>query len=107
MPCMIRSSYDAEYARGSLRQSFDPACEGFKNMPPATTYRVETSEKFDALCLINLLSDDPFYTKYYPAEHTWWREHASAQMLAAAGRIKQVLKDEGGGIVSASLVLYF
>ena len=79
--------------------------------PPAprssTTYRVETSEKFDALCLINLLSDDPFYVKYYPAEHAWWREHVSAETLAAARRIKQVLKDEGGGIVSASLVLYF
>jgi hypothetical protein len=73
----------------------------------ATTYRVETSEKFDALCLINLLSDDPFYVKYYPVEHAWWRERVSAETLAAARRIKQVLKDEGGGIVSASLVLYF
>jgi hypothetical protein len=73
----------------------------------ATRYRLETSEKFDALCLINLLSDDPFYTKYYPAEHAWWREHVSAETLAAARRIKQVLRDEGGGIVSASLVLYF
>jgi len=26
----------------------------------ATTYRVEPSEKLDALCLVNLLSDDPF-----------------------------------------------
>src|SRR5437764_8571446 len=107
MPCLIRSSYDAKYTTGSLRQSFDPACEDFKTMPPVTTYRVETSEKFDALCLINLLSGDPFYTKYYPAEHACWREHASAQTLAAARRIKQVLKDEGGDIVSASLVLYF
>jgi hypothetical protein len=85
----------------------DASAQPRPERPPATTYRVEMSEKFDALCLINLLSDDPFYTKYYPAEHTWWREHASAQTLAAAGRIKQVLKDEGGGIVSASLVLYF
>jgi hypothetical protein len=76
-------------------------------VPRATTYRVETSEKFDALCLINLLSDDPFYIRYYPGEHAWWREYVSADTLAAARRIKQVLKDEGGGIVSASLVLYF
>ena len=72
----------------------------------ATTYRVETSEKFDALCLVNLLSDDPFYIKYYPAEHARWREQVSAATLAAARRIRQVVKDEGGGIVSASLVLY-
>jgi hypothetical protein len=73
---------------------------------PATQYRVKASEKFDALCLVNLLSDDPFYIPYYPAEHAWWREHVSAETLAAARRIKQVLKDEDGGIVSASLVLY-
>jgi hypothetical protein len=71
-----------------------------------TTYHVETSEKFDAMCLIHLLADDPFYVTYYPAEHAWWREHVSPETLAAARTIKRVLKDEGGEIVSASLVLY-
>jgi hypothetical protein len=71
-----------------------------------TSYHVDTSEKFDALCLVNLLADDPFYVTYYPAERVWWRERVSAQTLAAAHTIRRVLKDEGGGIASASLVLY-
>ena len=41
----------------------------------STLYRVEASEKFDALCLIQLLADDPFYVEYYPAEHARWRVH--------------------------------
>ncbi len=64
---------------------------------PETSYRVEASEKFDALCVINLLSDDAFYARCYPAEHLWWHECVSAETLAAARRIKRVLKDEGGG----------
>jgi hypothetical protein len=72
----------------------------------STVYRVETSAKFEALCLINLLADDPFYVNYYAAEHARWREHVTPETLSAARTIKRVLKDEGGGIVSASLVLY-
>ena len=72
----------------------------------STVYQIETSEKFDALCLIHLLADDPFYVEYYPAEHAWWREHATPETRAAARAIKRVLKDEGRGIVSATLVLY-
>jgi hypothetical protein len=74
--------------------------------PRSTVYHVEVSEKFDALCLIHLLADDPFYVKYYPAEHAWWSEHVSLETLSAARAIKRVLKDDGGGIVSATLVLY-
>ena len=68
---------------------------------PETSYRLEASEKFDALCLVNLLSDDAFYARCYPAEHLWWHERVSAETLAAARRIKRVLKDEGGGIARA------
>jgi hypothetical protein len=54
----------------------------------------------------HLLSDDPFYVRCYPAEHLWWRECVSPETHAAARRIKRTLRDEDGGIVSASLVLY-
>jgi hypothetical protein len=34
----------------------------------ATEWRIETSAKYDALCLTGVLADDPFYTRYYEVE---------------------------------------
>jgi len=31
-----------------------------------TIWRIETSQAYDALCVINVLTGDPFYHTYYP-----------------------------------------
>ncbi len=75
--------------------------------PPGTQWNVCVSQGFDALCALNVLSGDEYYVSKYPVEA---REFASAPYEGArraAARLKTVIKDENGGIVSALLTLLF
>jgi len=72
-----------------------------------TDWQLKPSLKYDALCLLNALSGDPYYLHYYPAEYDHFHPLFSAEEQAAFQQLKHVFKDEGGGIVSAKLVLYY
>lgn len=72
-----------------------------------TDWRLEPSLKYDALCLLNALSGDPYYLEYYQAEYDRFKPLFSPEELAACASLKRILKDEAGGIISANLALYF
>lgn len=74
---------------------------------PTTVWELRPSLKYDALSLLNALSGDPFYLKYYQREYDHFRPLFSPQEQAAFAQLKRVLKDEGRGIVSATLTLYY
>lgn len=72
-----------------------------------TVWELRPSLKYDALSLLNALSGDPFYLKYYQREYDYFHPLFSTEEQAAFRQLKRVLKDEGRGIVSATLTLYY
>lgn len=72
-----------------------------------TYWSVRTSEGFDALCAVNLLSGDPYYLEMYPADSTTFAEPRYERARRAAASLKAVIKDEQKGIISAFLTLIF
>lgn len=68
--------------------------------------------EYDALCLLNVLSGDPYYLDYYRAEYEHFHPLFTPKENAAFADLKRVIKDEGHGIeghgiVSAELTLYY
>jgi hypothetical protein len=76
-------------------------------MTPRTRWQLEASFKFDLLCLINILTNDPFYTERYPGEYDRFFPRMTPDVVEALATIRRVIKDENGGIVSALLTLLF
>jgi hypothetical protein len=72
-----------------------------------TRWRLEASLKYDALCLLNALSGDPYYLRYYQREYDHFQPLFLPEEQAAFAQLKHILKDTGGGIVSATLTLYY
>ncbi len=72
-----------------------------------TDWQFKPSLKYDALCLLNVLSGDPYYLRYYQAEYNHFHPLFTPKEDTAFVQLKQVIKDDGGGIVSANLALYF
>src|SRR5579863_1050691 len=72
-----------------------------------TNWDIRPSLKFDALCLLNALSNDPFYLTYYQADFDHFNPLFTPQERSAFQDLKKIIKDEGGGIISANLSLYF
>jgi len=72
-----------------------------------TDWQLKPSLKYDTLCLLNALSGDPFYLKYYQAEYERFHSLFTPPEQAAFAQLKRVIKDEGHGIVSAKLALYY
>lgn len=72
-----------------------------------TNWQLKPSLKYDALCLLNALSGDPYYLHYYQAEYDHFHRLFTPEEQAAFVQLKHVLKDENGGIVSATLTLYY
>ena len=73
----------------------------------ATHWSVRYSEGFDALCALNLLSGDPYYQQEYAGEAAELATPRYAAARAEAAKLKTVLKDQNGAIVSAFLTLIF
>jgi hypothetical protein len=73
----------------------------------STHWDLKPSFKYDALCLLNVLSGDPYYLQYYQAEYDHFHPLFTPEENAALVQLKHVIKDEGGGIVSANLALYY
>lgn len=74
---------------------------------PATMWSVRGSEGFDALCALNVLSEDPYYAEFYPAELRVFQSKDYDDARNTAQRLRAVLKDENGTIISAFLTLIF
>jgi hypothetical protein len=73
----------------------------------STDWQLKPSFKYDTLCLLNALSGDPYYLHYYQAEYNRFHPLFAPAEQAAFAQLKNVIKDEGHGIISAKLALYF
>jgi hypothetical protein len=73
----------------------------------STNWQLRPSLKYDALCLLNALSGDPYYLHYYQAEYDHFHPLFTTKEQAAFAQLKYVIKDQGRQIVSAKLVLYY
>jgi hypothetical protein len=73
----------------------------------STDWQLKPSLKYDALCLLNALSGDPYYLDYYQAEYNHFHPLFTPEEQAAFAQLKHVIKDKGHGIVSAELALYY
>jgi hypothetical protein len=78
-----------------------------KSSKVRTKWVLKPSLKYDALCLLNVLSGDPYYMEYYKAEYDRFHSLFTPEEQAAFVRLKQVFKDDAHGIISARLALYF
>jgi hypothetical protein len=72
-----------------------------------TQWELQPSLKFDAICALNMLSGDPYYLEYYRADYDRLIKQFRPEELAAFVNLKRRIKDQNGGIISASLALYF
>jgi hypothetical protein len=72
-----------------------------------TDWQLKPSLKYDTLCLMNALSGDPYYLHYYQAEYDHFHALFTPAEQAVFAQLKHVIKDEGRGIVSAKLALYY
>jgi hypothetical protein len=72
-----------------------------------TNWQIEPSLKYDALCLLNAISGDPYYLTFYQAEYDHFHALFTPAEQAAFTQLKRVLKDDAHGIVSAQLALYY
>jgi hypothetical protein len=73
----------------------------------STDWQLKASLKYDTLCLLNALSGDPYYLDYYRAEYNHFHALFTPEEQAAFAQLKQVIKDDGHGIISAKLALYY
>jgi hypothetical protein len=60
-----------------------------------TNWQIETSAKFDALCLTGILANDPFYTRFYEEELAQLRSLLPSETFEAATHVHRTFKDEG------------
>lgn len=72
-----------------------------------TEWDLEPSLKFDILCALNFLSGDPYYLSYYQSDYDRLSAQLRPNERAAFVSLKQRIKDQDGGIISAQLALYF
>ena len=74
---------------------------------PVTKWNIKPSFKFDVLCLLNTLTADPYYLKYYQEEYDKFKDNLTPEVVSALSELKRKLKDENGRIISAYLCLHF
>ncbi|RKH57791.1 hypothetical protein [Corallococcus aberystwythensis] len=95
------------------------ACAGSRPVPAAperAVHRVDSgrthwvlrpSEAYDALCLLNLLRGDAFYTRFYPAEFQRFSALLGAREQAALAHLTERMGKQGGKMVGPFLTLVF
>jgi len=72
-----------------------------------TDWKIEASLKYDAICLINTLTGDPFYLKHYQREYDEFAKKLSDPVKEALAHLEQTIKENNRLILSAFLSLYF
>jgi hypothetical protein len=72
-----------------------------------TNWKIEPSLKYDAICLINTLTGDPFYLKHYQREYEEFAKELSDPVKRSLAHLQQTIKEKNRLILSAFLSLYF
>lgn len=90
----------------------DQRPEGIETAPQevmhdSTTWLIQPSFKYDVLTFLNALTGDDYYLTYYQDEYKHFEPLLTAEAKAALADLKRIIKDAGGGIISAKLTLYF
>lgn len=95
------------------------ACAGSRPTPMApapalrrvdsgrTRWVLRPSEAYDALCLLNLLRGDAFYTRFYPDEFQRFSALLDARERAALAHLTERMAKQGGKMVGPFLSLVF
>ncbi|NBD12301.1 hypothetical protein [Corallococcus silvisoli] len=95
------------------------ACAGTRPVPPPwepgvhrvdagrTPWVLRPSEAYDALCLLNLLRGEDFYTRHYPAEFQRFSALLGAPEQAALAHLTERMAKQGGKMVGPFLSLVF
>jgi hypothetical protein len=71
-----------------------------------TDWKIEPSLKYDAICLVNTLTGDPFYRKHYQREYEEFAQKLSEPVKRALANLHLAIKQKNRLIVSAFLSLY-
>lgn len=86
------------------QKRFDP---NTAKLHTVTDWRVQPSFVFDSLCLLNVLTGDEFYLKYYKDDYAQFEPKLTPAARSAFVNLKRKIKDENRKIISAFLTLYF
>jgi hypothetical protein len=72
-----------------------------------TDWDIRPSFMFDTLCALNFLGGDKYYLDFYQADYDRLSPLLHPKERAAFVSLKERIKDQHGGIISAQLALYF
>jgi hypothetical protein len=72
-----------------------------------TNWQIIPSFGFDTLCLLNILTGDPFYVEFNQQAYEHFKPYITPEVAHALADLKRVIKDEGQSIISAQLCLFF
>jgi hypothetical protein len=72
----------------------------------STEWNVKPSLKYDALCLINILTGDPFYVQYYEKEYEEFSKKITPEVKPVLEKLFQI-KQSTGIVLSAAMCLYY
>ncbi len=106
LPSIVRSG-----RCGLVLSMFVGACGAASGAPSVgttdegTLWRVSPSEAYDELCLVNVLTGDPFYLQWYQAAYDAYAPRIPDEVRRSLSVLKTRIKDQDGGIVSAFLTL--
>jgi len=78
-----------------------------KPLHTTTDWDIRPSLMFDTLCALNFLSGDEYYLKFYQSDYDRLAPQLNPKERAAFTGLKQRIKDQNGGIISAQLALFF
>lgn len=76
-------------------------------MNKTTQWHVLPSLLFDTFCLLNVLTGDPFYVRYYTQDYADLQSRFSPEVTLALQSLKTKIKEQGQKIISALLCMHF
>jgi hypothetical protein len=76
------------------------------NFHNSTNWSFNPSLKYDALCMINILTGDPFYVQYYEKEYEEFSKQITPEVKPVLDKLLQI-KQSTGVVLSAGLCLYY
>ena len=73
----------------------------------STRWIIEPSFKYDLLCLINILTGDPFYLRHYQRVYEDFLPKLTLEVKKSIENLRRIVQDEYKSIISANLCLIF